>query len=96
MHALANGVPLAKVDCPACGALQLDTGLSALKPRSKRTCKCGHTLHRPSLVSNPLAALRPVLVSAKLQFTDVQSSVVDPRLSALALEPGWLASVAEG
>ena len=37
-----------------------------------------------------------MLVANKLQFTDVSLASIDPHLSALALEPGWLANVAEG
>ena len=40
--------------------------------------------------------LKPVLVAYKLWFTDVSLASIAPRLSALALEPGWLATVAEG
>ena len=37
-----------------------------------------------------------MLVANTLWFTDVSLASIAPRLSALALEPGWLATVAEG
>ena len=37
-----------------------------------------------------------MLVANKLRFTDVSLALIAPRLSALALEPGWLVTVAEG
>ena len=53
-------------------------------------------MHCPGQVSNPLLVLKPVLVSGKLRFTDLQHSLVTPHLTALALEPGWLSGVAKG
>ena len=40
--------------------------------------------------------LKPVLVANKLWFTDVSLASIALHLSALAIEPGWLAIVAEG
>ena len=39
--------------------------------------------------------LKPVLVANRLWFTDVSLASIVPRLSALALDPGWLVTVAE-
>ena len=70
----------------------MDLGADAIHPHIQRSYKCGHVwMHCPS---NPLSVLKPMLVSGKLQFTDLQHSLVTPRLTALALKPGWLSGVA--